>query len=176
MVFVEHPVAWDSSRPKCCFLSTTCILRTAYPAPPLGVCNASSMFGAALTSPRAMINLPHTLRDNIQFFLTSFYPPQVVGAAPPCGDGACEPPFEFPAFGRFGCKADCGTFTNVTPIVYSIDTNFPDEGARSAASWNLCMTSPIVLCWCVMRRNASPLHACNSSLSRISRNLLKRRI
>ena len=72
---------------------------------------------------------------------------QVVGAAPPCGDGACEPPFEFPAFGRFGCKADCGTFTNVTSIAYDIDTNFPSESARAASSWNLCMMSPISLCW-----------------------------
>ena len=25
-----------------------------------------------------------------------------------CGDGTCNSPHEFPSFGRFGCKADCG--------------------------------------------------------------------
>ena len=24
-----------------------------------------------------------------------------------CGDGRCEAPFEYPEYGRFGCKADC---------------------------------------------------------------------
>ena len=25
-----------------------------------------------------------------------------------CGDNRCQAPYETPAFGRFGCKADCG--------------------------------------------------------------------
>ena len=36
-----------------------------------------------------------------------------------CGDGVCESPFEFPAFHRFGCQADCGfaaVAARVTPI------------------------------------------------------------
>lgn len=36
---------------------------------------------------------------------------------PVCGDGNCEWPWEFPAWGRFGCKADCGTNPNTTSIV-----------------------------------------------------------
>ena len=27
---------------------------------------------------------------------------------PVCGDGVCEMPYEHPAYGRFGCQADCG--------------------------------------------------------------------
>ena len=30
---------------------------------------------------------------------------------PVCGDGLCEAPFEYPSYGRFGCRADCGRMT-----------------------------------------------------------------
>lgn len=32
---------------------------------------------------------------------------------PVCGDGVCEAPFEFAAFGRFGCRADCGRLEDI---------------------------------------------------------------
>ena len=74
---------------------------------------------------------------------------QVVAQGPACGDGSCEPPFEYPGFGRFGCASDCGTFTNVTPVAVAFSTNFDNEEDMANSSWNLCMTSPTVLCWCV---------------------------
>jgi hypothetical protein len=33
-----------------------------------------------------------------------------------CGNGICEPPEEYPGFGRFGCVSDCGRFLQKTPI------------------------------------------------------------
>ena len=33
-----------------------------------------------------------------------------------CGNGICEPPEEYPGFGRFGCVSDCGRYLQRTPI------------------------------------------------------------
>jgi hypothetical protein len=44
-----------------------------------------------------------------------------------CGDGRCEEPFEFPEYGRFGCKADCDLLTTkakITKIQIDIYYNF----------------------------------------------------
>ncbi|CAL6420385.1 unnamed protein product [Bathycoccus prasinos] len=66
----------------------------------------------------------------------------------PCGDGVCSAPYEFPAFGRFGCKADCGSATNIISFVIHIQTRFGNSLAVSAlelmsqASWNLCLQDP----------------------------------
>ena len=66
----------------------------------------------------------------------------------PCGDGVCSAPYEFPAFGRFGCKADCGSATNIISFVIHIQTRFGNSIAVSAlelmsqASWNLCLQDP----------------------------------
>lgn len=38
---------------------------------------------------------------------------QNVWKDPNCGDGICEAPFEFAAFSRFGCKADCGRLSDI---------------------------------------------------------------
>lgn len=38
---------------------------------------------------------------------------QAVWVDPICGDGTCEAPFEFAAFSRFGCKADCGRLSDI---------------------------------------------------------------
>eukprot|EP00887_Chlorella_sp_A99_P002467 scaffold10.g2467.t1 len=32
---------------------------------------------------------------------------------PVCGDGTCEAPFEYAAYGRFGCRADCGRLQDI---------------------------------------------------------------
>ena len=37
---------------------------------------------------------------------------------PVCGDGNCEEPFEYPSYGSFGCRADCGRLTDV----YNVST------------------------------------------------------
>ncbi|GJP79153.1 hypothetical protein CLOP_g9398 [Closterium sp. NIES-67] len=64
-----------------------------------------------------------------------------------CGDGTCQRPFQFPAFGRFGCKADCGTFPNLTSVVVSFSSELDSQHADQASSWNLCMVNPVSLCW-----------------------------
>ena len=60
-----------------------------------------------------------------------------------CGDGVCNSPFEFPAYGRFGCRADCGSNTNLTTMLLQVRADFRDDlyapqALRAAASWNLC--------------------------------------
>ena len=63
-------------------------------------------------------------------------------------DGVCSAPYEFPAFGRFGCKADCGSATNLISLVIHIQSRFGNSPAVSAlelmsqASWNLCLQDP----------------------------------
>ncbi|CAI5462638.1 unnamed protein product [Closterium sp. Yama58-4] len=68
-------------------------------------------------------------------------------ADPTCGDGTCDRPFQFPAFGRFGCEADCGTFPNLTSIVVRFSSHLDTQQAADESSWNLCMVDPISLCW-----------------------------
>ncbi|CAL6305586.1 unnamed protein product [Bathycoccus prasinos] len=66
----------------------------------------------------------------------------------PCGDGICQAPYEFPAFGRFGCKADCGVAINLISLVIHIQTKFGNSPALSAlelmsqVTWNLCLQDP----------------------------------
>ena len=65
-----------------------------------------------------------------------------------CGDGRCEAPFEYPEYGRFGCKADCNLLKSaaqITPIQIDIYYNFSHpKGSVSPidlmndAAWNLC--------------------------------------
>jgi hypothetical protein len=60
-----------------------------------------------------------------------------------CGDGTCNEPFEFPAYGRFGCRADCGSNTNLTTMLLQVRADFRDDlysprALMSAAAWNLC--------------------------------------
>ena len=67
---------------------------------------------------------------------------------PQCGDGRCEAPFEFPEYGRFGCKADCNIISvnmNITNIQIDLYYNFSHpKGSISPidlmndAKWNLC--------------------------------------
>ncbi|CAI5983999.1 unnamed protein product, partial [Closterium sp. NIES-65] len=78
---------------------------------------------------------------------------------PPCGDGTCDQPFEFPAFGRFGCEADCGTFPNLTSVSIHFTTSFSSNEAVALSSWNLCMQSPISLCWHALPQPFPALHA-----------------
>eukprot|EP00271_Cylindrocystis_brebissonii_P012760 TRINITY_DN31_c0_g1_i5.p1 TRINITY_DN31_c0_g1~~TRINITY_DN31_c0_g1_i5.p1 ORF type:complete len:1582 (+),score=269.36 TRINITY_DN31_c0_g1_i5:725-5470(+) len=64
-----------------------------------------------------------------------------------CGNGVCERPNEFEAWGRFGCASDCGHNSNVSQIIVAFNTNFADDASMAASSWNLCMTSPSYMCW-----------------------------
>jgi len=72
---------------------------------------------------------------------------QTVWKDPYCGDGRCDDPLEFPAFGNLGCAVDCGTFANVTTIRVVMSTNFHSEADRAASSWNLCLVYPLNDCW-----------------------------
>ncbi|KAG2441285.1 hypothetical protein HYH02_010124 [Chlamydomonas schloesseri] len=64
---------------------------------------------------------------------------------PVCGDGNCEWPWEFPSWGRFGCRADCGQNTNTTSVVVNVRADFTGHPSISArvlmnnAKWNLCL-------------------------------------
>ncbi|MEW5304614.1 MAG: hypothetical protein WDW36_007214 [Sanguina aurantia] len=64
---------------------------------------------------------------------------------PVCGNGICEWPWEFAAWGSYGCKADCGVNANTTQIVVGVRADFtkhPSIAARvlmSNAVWNLCL-------------------------------------
>ncbi|GFR48750.1 hypothetical protein Agub_g10708 [Astrephomene gubernaculifera] len=64
---------------------------------------------------------------------------------PVCGDSNCEWPWEFPSWGRFGCKADCGENPNTTAIVVNVRADFTGHPSISArvlmnnAKWNLCL-------------------------------------
>ncbi|CAI5986314.1 unnamed protein product [Closterium sp. NIES-65] len=64
-----------------------------------------------------------------------------------CGDGTCNRPFQYPAFGRFGCQADCGTFPNLTSVVVRLSSQLHTQEAAEQSSWNLCMVNPVSLCW-----------------------------
>ncbi|GBF96992.1 polycystin cation channel family [Raphidocelis subcapitata] len=67
---------------------------------------------------------------------------------PVCGDGLCETPFEFASYGRFGCRADCGSLIDLQALA-SLDIDLywdfahqpgslPAAELMSQASWNLC--------------------------------------
>ena len=52
---------------------------------------------------------------------------RTVWADPVCGDGQCELPFEYPSYGGFGCKSDCGRMPQkfaVTPIQIDLYFDF----------------------------------------------------
>ncbi|CAI5979874.1 unnamed protein product, partial [Closterium sp. NIES-65] len=72
---------------------------------------------------------------------------QVVWKDPPCGNGICERPLEFEAFGRFGCSADCGDLAAVTSVTVHLTTDFHSPTDAAASSWNLCRDAPTPLCW-----------------------------
>lgn len=63
-----------------------------------------------------------------------------------CGDGVCDLPFEFPAYGDLGCQADCGSELDLHPIVVVLQGDFShsplgsSQGTNlmSSVSWNLC--------------------------------------
>jgi hypothetical protein len=64
---------------------------------------------------------------------------------PVCGDNKCEWPWEFPAYGPFGCRADCGMNPNVTSVVVAVSADFTNHQSLSPrmlmnyVSWNVCL-------------------------------------
>lgn len=64
-------------------------------------------------------------------------PLQAVWVDPTCGDGSCEAPFEFAAFSRFGCKADCGRLAdiqNLTSAQVDVYWDFSHQAASLPAA------------------------------------------
>ncbi|CAI6004771.1 unnamed protein product [Closterium sp. NIES-65] len=74
-------------------------------------------------------------------------PLQKLWVDPTCGSGTCDRPFQYPAFGRFGCEADCGIFPSLTSIVIRLSSQLDTQQAADESSWNLCMVNPVSLCW-----------------------------
>lgn len=79
---------------------------------------------------------------------------------PVCGDGTCEVPWEGPAWGPFGCQADCGLNPNTTKVIVTLSADFTGHPSlspgtlRAQVSWNLCMRDDLrqtrglpPLCW-----------------------------
>jgi hypothetical protein len=70
---------------------------------------------------------------------------QPIWTDPVCGDGRCEPPWEFLAWGPFGCRADCGRQPNVSRVILAVSGNFLRHASLSprtlmaAVRWNLCL-------------------------------------
>lgn len=50
-----------------------------------------------------------------------------------CGDRRCDPPEEHPAFGRFGCLADCGAAAGVSAVLVRVRYDFSDLGAAAVS-------------------------------------------
>ncbi|CAI6000572.1 unnamed protein product, partial [Closterium sp. NIES-65] len=88
---------------------------------------------------------------------------QVVWKDPPCGNGICERPLEFEAFGRFGCSADCGDLAAVTSVTVHLTTDFHSPTDAAASSWNLCRDAPTPLCWWVLSSALPSLASCLSA-------------
>lgn len=72
---------------------------------------------------------------------------------PPCGDGKCDQPFEFPSYSRFGCRADCSALSLVSLDVHPLQVDLYFDFLHSTdgsvvslaptalldlASWNVC--------------------------------------
>eukprot|EP00271_Cylindrocystis_brebissonii_P009571 TRINITY_DN2455_c0_g1_i1.p1 TRINITY_DN2455_c0_g1~~TRINITY_DN2455_c0_g1_i1.p1 ORF type:complete len:1223 (-),score=139.73 TRINITY_DN2455_c0_g1_i1:88-3756(-) len=93
-------------------------------------------------SPVSFPNAPYDLLGWINSSII-----QTIWANPPCGDGVCATPAEYPSFGRFGCRADCGVLANLTSISVILSNEFSTEVARASSSWNLVMTAPVSLTW-----------------------------
>ncbi|KAI8474039.1 MAG: hypothetical protein J3K34DRAFT_383443 [Monoraphidium minutum] len=64
---------------------------------------------------------------------------------PVCGDGRCEAPWEFPAWGRFGCRADCGAQPGAARVLVAVTGDFVGHASLSPRAlmegvrWNLCL-------------------------------------
>ncbi|CAI7836287.1 unnamed protein product [Closterium sp. NIES-54] len=99
----------------------------------------------------------HVLTPNALCPLATACPtPQVVWKDPPCGNRVCERPLEFPAFGRFGCEADCGVLPALRPLTLRLSSAFASLEYAQASSWNLCPQGLPSLCWSVPRAFPSP--------------------
>ena len=58
-----------------------------------------------------------------------------------CGDGICSDT-EFPGFGRFGCVADCGAFTNVTSVTIDLVSFMNSKPIIAIDKWDISHVIP----------------------------------
>ncbi|KAK3286177.1 TRP-like ion channel Pkd2, partial [Cymbomonas tetramitiformis] len=76
---------------------------------------------------------------------------QAIWTDPSCGDTKCSLPQEFPAWGRFGCQADCGLEENVTHLRVWIEHPYTNQDAIDEGNehvyftWDMCNENG--LCW-----------------------------
>jgi hypothetical protein len=79
-----------------------------------------------------------------------------------CGNGLCEAPAEFPAYGipfgnAYGCAADCGYYTNTTTVQVKLQTHFSGNqnqvGENDKLAWNVCSSTKVhdTLCYYKVR-------------------------
>jgi hypothetical protein len=68
-------------------------------------------------------NLP--FKFNLQRYIVDAAVPVWVNEV--CGDGVCSEPFEFLAYGRFGCRSDCGVNANLTTVLLQVRADFRDD-------------------------------------------------
>jgi hypothetical protein len=82
---------------------------------------------------------------------------------PKCGDGICESsPEEFPSgFGLYGCREDCGTYSNLTQVTFTFD--HPSAGYEYWANTE-CMANPTADC--PAQQSDCALSAVNQQLER----------
>jgi len=102
----------------------------------------STIQGSGLTPEDTETSSVDSIYEHIQSIIETFW------VDPVCGDDKCEDPFEFAFYGRFGCKADCGTlgdYDQVTPVQIDLYYDFhhaagstPATTLMQDASWNLC--------------------------------------
>lgn len=60
---------------------------------------------------------------------------QPIWKDPICGDNKCEAPWEFPAWGPFGCEADCGLNPNTTKVPDNNTLGYNSRPATYLPQW-----------------------------------------
>ena len=86
---------------------------------------STSILNRILTQPECGVSL--MVCDLNAYQIISNYPYQ---------DGICEPPTEYPGFGRFGCIPDCGTYSKTTTLTIDIES-FLHFSKNDVKPWDL---------------------------------------
>uniref|UniRef100_A0A7S0R4F4 Uncharacterized protein n=1 Tax=Pyramimonas obovata TaxID=1411642 RepID=A0A7S0R4F4_9CHLO len=75
---------------------------------------------------------------------------QRIWTDPVCGNGVCEPPYEFPAYETLGCQVDCGQERDLQEVIVVVTTDFTQIQTKldmatvmARATWNVCKDTPL---------------------------------